>query len=278
MLVCLSVARLVTRGFVLCIVSKLTCVANYQKNRREFDAHGIQVHVVDYHNKEALRFALNGIDLVISTISGQEQLNLINAAAHGRVRYFVPSEFEGCLSKRPPGRSDPLDRGSAAALTLLGQWTETSATRLKWTVFSCGIFMERFHPYGLSASLGIGAGEGVGEVGSYVADINQAIADYTPRDGRNNSVKICLTSVLDVVRFVIAAIDLGPATWPTEFTMRGDRKSLREVVDALSTARNGELFFYGGQCFFFSTFGLILFSSISSHCALIPGIADTYCL
>ncbi|OAQ99041.1 hypothetical protein LLEC1_04593 [Akanthomyces lecanii] len=168
--------------------------------RREFAAFGIQVHVVDYHNKDTLRFALNGIDLVISTISGQEQLNLINAAGHGR-------------------------------------WSEGS-TRMKWTVFSCGVFMERFHPYGLTASLGIGAGEGVGTVGSYVADINTGYADYTAKDGKNSSVKICLTSVVDVVRFVIAAVDLGPSHWPAEFTMRGDKKSLRDVVHALEAAQN----------------------------------------
>ncbi|KAJ6789650.1 hypothetical protein PWT90_10301 [Aphanocladium album] len=205
--------------------------------RREFAAYGIQVHVVDYHNKDTLRFALNGIDLVISTISGQEQLNLINAAGHGRVRYFVPSEFEGGLSKRPPARSDPLDRGSAAALALLRQWSDGSS-RMKWTVFSCGVFMERFHPYGLLGSLAIGAGEGVGSAGSYVADVNAAVADYAPRDSKGSSVKICLTSVYDVVRFVIAAVELGPASWPTEYTMRGDKKSLRDVVDALSAARN----------------------------------------
>ncbi|OAA60750.1 isoflavone reductase family protein [Cordyceps fumosorosea ARSEF 2679] len=205
--------------------------------RREFTAVGIQVHVVDYHNKDLLQFALSGIDLVISTISGQEQLNLINAACHGRVSYFVPSEFEGPLNKRPPARQDPLDRGSSAALTLLRQWSDTKP-RFKWTVFSCGIFMERFHPYGLAASLGIGNGEGVGAVGSYVADINAGIADYVPKDARGSSVKVCMTSVYDLVRFIIAAIDLGPSSWPTEFTMRGDKMSLDDLVSTISVARN----------------------------------------
>ncbi|KAM3564244.1 hypothetical protein MY1884_000866 [Beauveria asiatica] len=205
--------------------------------RREFNALGIQVHVVDYINMEMLRFALSGIDLVISTISGQAQLNLINAAGHGRVSYFVPSEFEGSLTKRPAAGSDPLDRGGAAALTLLRQWADTGR-RMKWTAFSCGIFMERFHPYGLAPSLGIGAAEGVGTAGSYIADINSGVADYTSVDASGNPVKICLTSVLDLVRFVVAAVELDPSTWPAEFTMRGDRKKLTEVVDAMSAARN----------------------------------------
>lgn len=211
--------------------------------RREFSAYGIQVHVVDYQNTDTLRFALQGIDLVISTISGQEQLNLINAAGHTLVRFFVPSEFEGSLSKRPsPPRDDFLDRGSTAAIALLRQWSENgSSSRMKWTVFSCGVFMERFHPFGLS-SWGVGAGEGVGLPGSYVMDVNAGVADYVPRDGKGSSVKICLTSMFDVVRFVIAAVDLGPSTWPSEFTMRGDKKSLREVVDAVSNARQGKFF------------------------------------
>ncbi|EGX90748.1 isoflavone reductase family protein [Cordyceps militaris CM01] len=206
-------------------------------DRSEFVPYGIQVHVVDYYDKEKLDFALRGIDLVISTISGQEQLNLINAAGHGRVRYFVPSEFEGSLTRRPPARSDPLDRGSAAALTLLRQWSDGPA-RMKWTAFSCGIFMERFHPFGLLGSFSIGTGEGVGTVGSYVADINACIADYTAKDARGGSVKICLTSVVDLVNFIVAAIEIGPSTWPAEYTMRGDKKSLADVVAAMSAARN----------------------------------------
>lgn len=197
------------------------------------------MHVVDYQDRDTLSFALQGIDLVISTISGQEQLNLINAAGRGRVRYFVPSEFEGALSRRPSPRAGALDRGSAAAVALLRQWSEDSS-RMRWTVFSCGVFMERFHPYGLTASLGIGAGEGVGTVGSYVADVNAGVADYAPKDSKGSSVKVCLTSVFDVVRFVIAAVDLGPSNWPSEYTMRGDKKSLRDVVDCIATARGSK--------------------------------------
>lgn len=199
------------------------------------------MHVVDYQNKDALTFALRGIDLVISTISGQEQLNLINAAGQARIRYFIPSEFEGSLSKRPAARADPLDRGSHAAISLLRQWSEGSS-RMKWTAFSCGIFMERFHPYGLTGTLGIGGGEGVGYPGSYLVDVVAGVADYAPRDAKGSSVKVCLTSVFDLVQFIIAAVDLGPSNWPNEFTMRGDKKSLRDIIDALSAARKSQFF------------------------------------
>lgn len=214
--------------------------------RPEFAQLDVQLHVVDYDDLGRLAFALQGVDLVISTISGQEQLNLIQAAVRGRVRVFVPSEFEGSLTRRPApahqahqahqALGDSLDRGSAAALELLQQWARQS--RIRYTVFSCGLFMERFHPCGLGY-LNIGRGSGIASAGDYLVDINQATAEYAERDSRGRSVRVCLSSVYDVVRFIVAAIDLGTEKWPVEFTMRGDRMTLSELVDTCSRVRNG---------------------------------------
>ncbi|KJZ79615.1 hypothetical protein HIM_01084 [Hirsutella minnesotensis 3608] len=201
--------------------------------RPEFDELDVQLHIVDYNDLGRLTFALQGVDLVISTVSGREQLNLINAAARCRVRVFVPSEFEGSLSRRPT--SDPLDRGSAQALDLLQRWARQS--RMKYTVFSCGLFMERFHPYGLGY-LNIGRGSGISEPGDYLVDMNRATAEYPERDSRGRTVRVCLSSVYDVVRFVVAAIDLGTDKWPLEFTMRGDRMPVSELVDTCSRIRD----------------------------------------
>ncbi|EQK98624.1 isoflavone reductase family protein [Ophiocordyceps sinensis CO18] len=213
--------------------------------RPEFAQLDVQLHVVDYDDLGRLAFALQGVDLVISTISGQEQLNLIPAAVRGRVRVFVPSEFEGSLTRRPApahqahqahqALDDSLDRGSAAALELLQQWARQS--RIRYTVFSCGLFMERFHPCGLGY-LNIGRGSGIASAGDYLVDINQATAEYAERDSRGRSVRVCLSSVYDVVRFIVAAIDLGTEKWPVEFTMRGDRMTLSELVDTCSRVRN----------------------------------------
>ncbi|KAK8920809.1 hypothetical protein VCV18_008114 [Metarhizium anisopliae] len=202
--------------------------------RPEFGQLDVQLHVVDYSDHDKLTFALQGVDLAISTISGTEQLSLINAAGRARVRVFVPSEFEGSLSRRP-SHNDPLDRGSTQAITLLKQWE--SASRMKYTVFACGIFMERFHPYGLGY-LNIGYGSGVSAVGDYLLDINHATAEYAAENSKGHTVRVCLTSVYDVVRFIVAAIDLGPRNWPHEFTMRGDRMSVRDVVGTCSRVRN----------------------------------------
>ncbi|CAM1501118.1 Fc.00g102800.m01.CDS01 [Cosmosporella sp. VM-42] len=189
----------------------------------------IQVLAVDYSDQEALRYALQGMDLVISTVTGNEQIALINAAGHNRVRRFVPSEFEGALDKRPS--NDPLGHGSSEARSLLRRWRES--TGMKSTVFSCGIFMERFHPYGLG-SLGVGSSSGVVNPGDYILNINDHTAQFVERDSDGHTVRVCMTSINDVARFVVAAIDLDPRNWRREYTMRGDRLSLRDVVGTCS--------------------------------------------
>jgi nucleoside-diphosphate-sugar epimerase len=202
--------------------------------RMEFADLDVQVHVVDYNDYDSLSFALQGIDLVISTVCGQEQLNLINAAGNGRVRHFVPSEFEGSLSHRP-SQNDPLDRGSSQALALLRQWSRASR-RMQYTVFSCGIFMERF--YGLN-NLNMGYGTGIPNADDYLIDISTATAEYVENNSRGGRVRVCLTSVHDLVSFVVAAVDLGLANWPHEWTLRGDRLSMQDLVGACSRALHG---------------------------------------
>ncbi|KAJ4194502.1 hypothetical protein NW767_010006 [Fusarium falciforme] len=188
----------------------------------------VQVMQVNYDDYSSLAYALHGVNLVISIVNGNEQLNLINAAAQSGVQYFVPREFEGSIEKRP-GDPDPLDPTSTSsqARQLLRRWARSSP--MKWTVFSCGIFMERFLPQGLG-SLTIGYGANLADPGSYLLDVNNYTAEYVEKNAQGRSVRVCMTSVYDVARFVVAAIDLGPANWPRELTMRGDRVTLRDVV------------------------------------------------
>ncbi|RCI09231.1 hypothetical protein L249_1392, partial [Ophiocordyceps polyrhachis-furcata BCC 54312] len=205
--------------------------------RQEFSQLDVQLHVVDYEDGNHLAFNLQGVDLVISTVSGRAQINLIHAAVRGRVRVFVPSEFEGSISHRPDHHHhDPLDRGSSQALALLRNLARHA--QIRYTVFSCGLFMERFHPSGL-AYLNIGRGAAIANPGDYLVDINRATAEFADRDARGRSVRVCLSSVYDVVRFLVAAIDLGAERWPVEFTMCGDRMSLNQLVDTCSRVRNG---------------------------------------
>ncbi|KAK4246780.1 hypothetical protein C7999DRAFT_15137 [Corynascus novoguineensis] len=197
---------------------------------------GCQVAVVDYDDVENLRYTLQGVDLVISTIAGNEQLNLIDAARRARVRVFVPSEFEGDLSHRPA--NDPLDRGSQSALQLLESWSQSKSShhhRLRYTVFSCGIFMERFGPGGLQ-TYGIGAGSGVQGPDDYLVNLQEARAEIIPMGPGGRPARISMTSIYDVAQFITAALDLGLDSWPKEFRMRGDSVTAQELVETCSNA------------------------------------------
>ncbi|KAH7326077.1 isoflavone reductase family protein [Stachybotrys elegans] len=198
--------------------------------RQEYASEDIGAFQVDYSDYENLMFHLQGIDLVISTISGSEQISLIDAAGASGVRFFVPSEFEGTLSHRPQ-RNDPLDRGSAQARARLGQWSAT----MKYTVFSCGIFMERFSRYGLGY-YEMGYGSGVPNAGDYLINRNNNTASITDTNSAGHLVHICLTSAHDLARAVTAAVALDPHTWPREWSVRGDRRSLRDLVALCSRA------------------------------------------
>ncbi|KAI0134204.1 hypothetical protein BJ170DRAFT_190321 [Xylariales sp. AK1849] len=202
----------------------------------EFESdYDCQVVVVDYSNVDALRFALQGVDLVISTISGAEQVNLIDAARRARVRCFVPSEFEGALSHRPTD-PDPLDRGSSTALDWLQRWASSRSHPMRFTVFSCGIFYERFAPGGLM-SCRIGASWHIQNQGDYMLDLDACTAVIPQANAQGRPVHISLTSVSDVARFVAAAVELGIENWPREFKMRGARVTTQRLVEICQEVR-----------------------------------------
>ncbi|KAH7149456.1 hypothetical protein B0J13DRAFT_621316 [Dactylonectria estremocensis] len=215
--------------------SALNVVVLSRYARTEYAPLEIQVMPVDYNDLDSLVFALQGVNLVISVVGGREQLNLINSAAASGVQMFVPSEFEGSISKRP--RNDPLDTGSYAhrARSLLRKLSQSS--QMQYTIFSCGVFMERFHPSGLG-SLNIGHSCDLAEAGSYLLNLNLASAEIVEKDSGGHTVRICMTSVYDVAQFVAAAVELGPGNWPREWTMRGDRMSLRDIVGTSSKYLN----------------------------------------
>ncbi|KAI1778341.1 NAD(P)-binding protein [Hypoxylon cercidicola] len=195
-----------------------------------------QVAIVDYTNLEELQFALQGVDLVISTISGAEQLNLIDAARRARVRCFVPSEFEGAVSHRPTAGTDPFDNDSSAALAQLRHWSSSGQYRMKYTVFSCGVFYERFAPGGLQAR-GMGIACRIRNQGDYLIDVGLGTAEIPESNPQGRSVHIVMTSAEDVARFVAAAVELGIDSWPREFKMRGVRLTTQRLQQICSEVR-----------------------------------------
>lgn len=195
-------------------------------------ARGWQVIQVSYDNPGDLLYKLAGVDVVISTISGEAQLALIDAAAGARVRRFVPAEFEGSLASRPD--HDFLDRGSRDALVRLAQ---LQSCGMKLTVFTCGIFYERFRPGGMHAA-GIGRQSAIAQEGGYVMDFRHGKAMIPYSDFRGEPVYVCMTSAADVANFVVAALDLPH--WPQELRMCGARMTVSELVSVGETLK-GEL-------------------------------------
>jgi nucleoside-diphosphate-sugar epimerase len=195
---------------------------------------------VDFEDEKGLRYALQGVDVLISTIAGNEQLNLIDAARKARVRLFVPAEFEGAINHRPHGE-DPIAPSSAVALDMLRHWAASRSHNMQYTVFSCGILYERFAPGGLFRRYGMGTSSGVPNQGDYLVDVGSGTADFVEFNSRGQPVQVSMMSVTDVARFVAAAIELGPGDWPREFKMRGDRMTVRDIVTACSNVRGGKM-------------------------------------
>jgi len=192
-------------------------------------ARGWQILQVDYNNASNLRFKLAGVDTVISTISGDAQIALIDAAAAVHVRRFVPSEF-GCTPSLRPA-DDMLDNGRRAALQRLIQH-ETNGMR--FSVFTCGIFYERFGPGGMAASQ-IGLQSNIGQEGDYIMDFRRMKGQIPYYNTTGQHVYISMTSARDVARFVVTALDF--AAWPREFKMRGDRMSVKDLVGTAERLR-----------------------------------------
>ena len=183
---------------------------------------GWQVIVIDYGNSSDLRFKLAGVDTVVSTVSGSAQLTLIDCAAAARVRRFVPSEFGGPPGLRP--QEDPLDNQRRAAILRLSQ---RESSGMRFCVFTCGIFYERFGPGGMSASQ-LGVNSGIGQEGDYIMDYRRRTAKLPYNSSSGNSATVCMIGARDLAQAVVGALDLS--SWPREFRLRGERMSIRDVV------------------------------------------------
>ncbi|KAF1849342.1 uncharacterized protein K460DRAFT_354199 [Cucurbitaria berberidis CBS 394.84] len=190
---------------------------------------GYQCQVVDYNNPSSLQHALMGVDTVISTVTGNSQLRLIEAAVQKRVRRFAPAEFEGQPGLR--AQNDVLDRGRDAAMALLHYYKGY----IQYTVFVCGILYERFAVNGM-ISHRIGASTGFGSEGDYIADARSMTAIAPSWDAGQNLACLCLTSAYDVAQFVVRSLDMP--TWAPEMSMCGERMTVSTLVETIRACRN----------------------------------------
>lgn len=169
-----------------------------------------------------------GVDTVISTVTGNAQLRLIEAAVQCRVRRFAPAEFEGQPGLRT--QNGLLDRGRGAALALLQHYSGY----IQSCVFVCGIFYERFSVNGM-ISLKIGVNTGYGNEGDYIADPRNMTAVAPVYDSAQNLSSLCLTSAYDVAKFVVRSLDMP--SWPHEMSMCGERMSVNALIDLIQQCR-----------------------------------------
>jgi hypothetical protein len=159
----------------------------------------------------------------------------MDAAAHSSVRRFIPAEFEGPPTRRP--RPDPLDRDRAACIERLRFWSHHGRHRMPFTIFTCGVFYERFNRGGLG-SLGIGTSSNCFYQGSYLMDVALATAETVEQRVDGTPAYVAMTSVYDVARFVVAAVEqLDLENWPAEFRLSGDRRTVAEIVQWAETVR-----------------------------------------
>jgi len=107
---------------------------------------------------------------------------------------------------------------------------------MDFTVFTCGIFYERFARGGLG-SFDIGANSNVFYQGSYLMDVENGTAEVVEQHADGRPVHVAMTSVNDVARFVVAALELNIDDWPDEFKMSGDRISVAQIVQWAESVR-----------------------------------------
>lgn len=178
-----------------------------------------------------MKFALRGIDTVVSTVTGRNQIELIKAALSVRVRRFAPAEFEGPPQLR--SANDPLDRGRTVAL----QWLAHYSQAIESTRFVCGILYERFQPGGLQQSQ-IGLNSSFSGEGDYIINCRSLDAQV-PDSEDSPQVAICMTAAQDVAKFVTKAIDLPQ--WPAELRMCGQRVLVKDLVTTIQSWRGEHL-------------------------------------
>ena len=193
--------------------------------------------MVDYENPASLTYTLKGVDLVVSTICGDAQLSLVKAAAATHVRHFIPSAFSG-----PAEQCAPRSIGQEAWQELMSLLQHHEAvSSMRYTLFTCGVFYERFGPGGLNASqisTLTSRHPAVGEEGNLLLDIRLGKATIPVISG-TEELSICMTSARDVARYVVAAIQAYEdlSAWPQEFRFCTARLSMSELVAIGSRVR-----------------------------------------
>jgi hypothetical protein len=110
---------------------------------------------------------------------------------------------------------------------------------MRFTIFSCGIFYERFGPGGLAA-LNIGNSTGIQNEGAYLMNVRSGTAEIVERTTSGQPIYVSLTSVHDLGQFMIAALGLGLQSWPAEYRMSGERLTVTQILQWAAAVRGSK--------------------------------------
>ncbi|KZO98444.1 NAD-binding protein [Calocera viscosa TUFC12733] len=194
-------------------IDKIIILSRSAAGNDDLVAKGAEVVVVDYTSPSSLQGALQGIDVVISTLShvglaAQESLGVASKAVG--VKLFVPSEFGGDTTTQTEGLFG-LKNAQRQRLEQIG---------LSWAVFITGAFADWlwYQPF-----IGFDLANGKIEIG-----------------GTGNGIISC-TSRTDIARYVAYALTSLPASTLHNhvFKMEGDRTTFNRAIAAYE-ARTGK--------------------------------------
>jgi hypothetical protein len=110
---------------------------------------------------------------------------------------------------------------------------------MRFTVFTCGVFYERFAPGGLAA-YNVGTSFHIQGQGDYMIDVGAGIAEIPQTNSQGRPVHITMTSMYDVARLVAAAVERGIDSWPREFKMRGAHVTTQRLAEICQEVRGGK--------------------------------------
>jgi len=164
---------------------------------------GAKLVTVDYSNKESIKKALTGVDVVISTVPGTAldvQPGIAEAAKEAGVKLFVPSEFGG--------PTEGVTEGLFAAKANIQK--QLKAIGIPYTLFYTGPFSDlMWNPY-----------------------LQLDIANGKVSLGGDGSKRIIFTSRPDIARYISYVLTRLPADQlkNRSFTLAGDIKSFNEIV------------------------------------------------
>lgn len=213
--------------------------ANFSQTNPGLKERDWQVLVVPYDNQSSLSYILRGVDVVISTISGEAQLALVDAAATAQVRHFIPSGFSGPQQCAPQMVAASTNEWQSLISRLEHHQLESS---MRYTIFTCGIFYEQFCPGGLNAmqiSTITSQNAGIGEEGAFLVDLRAGKAMIPVTPGSQQEAVICMTSARDTARYLVAAMQTykDMTIWPNEFKFCTERMTVSELLNTCSRVR-----------------------------------------